>query len=248
MQHYFLLEQSPQEKKFQLPADIRHHFLTVLRAVAGDECELVLKDHQTYLVRLIDDQGCVQVVKNLPHQSELPVETILACGIPKTKEKPAWIVQKSTELGVREIVFFNAQRSVSLWKANKRAKKLQRLQKIAQGAAEQSHRNYSPKISYADNWQQALQITRPNVSLVAWEESAKRGERAQLAQQLQKLQKNQRLLALFGPEGGLTSEEVSAMKDAGMIAVGLGPRILRTETAPLYLMAAVSYQLELLNC
>ena len=66
-----------------------------------------------------------------------------------------------------------------------------------------------------------------------------------MTQSLTSLQAGQRILALFGPEGGLTSQEVAAMTAAGFQAVGLGPRILRTETAPLYFLAATSYQLEL---
>ena len=52
---------------------------------------------------------------------------------------------------------------------------------------------------------------------------------------------------VFGPEGGLTAEEVEKLLEYGFISCGLGPRILRTETAPLYLLSAVSYQLELLR-
>ena len=83
--------------------------------------------------------------------------------------------------------------------------------------------------------------------LIAFEEEAKRGEKAQLAQVLTAVQSGQSILFVFGPEGGLTIEEVSKLSRAGFIACGLGPRILRTETAPLYALAAVSYQVELLR-
>ena len=52
-------------------------------------------------------------------------------------------------------------------------------------------------------------------------------------------------MVIFGPEGGLTAEEVEKLLDMDLLACGLGPRILRTETAPLYSLSAVSYQLEL---
>lgn len=245
MQHYFMTDHDPEKKDFELPADIQHHLLKVLRAQVGDRFEVVLADQQTYLAQLQSDNGRAKILKLLPRQNELPVKVTLACGIPKTKEKPEWIVQKGTELGADQFIFFDAQRSVSLWKGNKRQKKLGRLNKIARGAAEQSHRDVVPTISYAKNWQAALASSQADCKLVAWEESAKRGEQSKLAQQLSSMVKGQRLLVFFGPEGGLTNSEVATMNDAGIISVGLGPRILRTETAPLYLMAAVSYQLEL---
>lgn len=244
MQHYFMTDCEPNQHHFDLPADIRHHLLTVLRAKAGNHFEIVLADHQTYLAELLSE-GQAKIIKKLKRQSELPVHVVLACGVPKTKDKPELIVQKGTEMGASQIIFFDAQRSISYWKGNKRERKLQRLQKIAQGAAEQSHRNYVPTVAYAKNWQEAVALAKADESLVAWEESAKKGEEAKLAQELKNLRPGQRLLAIFGPEGGLSADEVDVMQEDGITAVGLGPRILRTETAPLYLMAAVSYQLEL---
>ncbi|WP_367341739.1 16S rRNA (uracil(1498)-N(3))-methyltransferase [Limosilactobacillus sp.] len=244
MQHYFMTDCEPGHRNLDLPTDISHHLLTVLRAKRGDQFELVLADHQTYLAELVSN-GQARIIKRLARQSELPVHVVLACGVPKTKDKPELIVQKGTEMGASQIIFFDAQRSISYWKGNKRERKLQRLQKIAQGAAEQSHRNYVPTVAYAKNWQEAVALAQADECLVAWEESAKEGEEAKLAQNLKNLRPGQRLLAIFGPEGGLTSGEVDAMQKDGITAVGLGPRILRTETAPLYLMAAVSYQLEL---
>lgn len=80
---------------------------------------------------------------------------------------------------------------------------------------------------------------------MAWEESAKQGETKALVKNLQKAQAGQELLAIFGPEGGLTQQEIDQLATYQVEPVGLGPRILRTETAPLYLMSAISYQLEL---
>ncbi|HJA47586.1 MAG TPA: RsmE family RNA methyltransferase, partial [Candidatus Limosilactobacillus excrementigallinarum] len=54
-----------------------------------------------------------------------------------------------------------------------------------------------------------------------------------------------RMLAIFGPEGGLTEDEITQMQAAGVVPVGLGPRILRTETAPLYMLSAISFATEL---
>ena len=86
-----------------------------------------------------------------------------------------------------------------------------------------------------------------DIKLVAYEEVSRQGETKNLVKSLQSLKKGGSVLVVFGPEGGLTDEEVEKLLECGFISCGLGPRILRTETAPLYLLSAVSYQLELLR-
>lgn len=245
MQRYFI-DKEKQQAEIILPKDIAHHLITVLRAQTGTRVEIVLADRHVYLAEVITtDPAKVKVLKDLHRNSELPLSVTILCGLPKTKEKPELIVQKATELGAGKIAFFESERSVSHWNTNKQAKKIARLQKIADGAAEQSHRNIRPTISYYPNLAKALNDNPADQRVVAWEESAKQGETSALVQVLTKMQPDQRLLAIFGPEGGLTEQEVQAMQAENIIPVGLGPRILRTETAPLYFLAAVSYAREL---
>ena len=86
-----------------------------------------------------------------------------------------------------------------------------------------------------------------DVKIIAYEEEAKEGESAMLTKKLQSMTKGQTILALFGPEGGLSESEVNLLKEQDFVTCGLGPRILRTETAPLYLLSAVSYHFELME-
>ena len=245
MQRYFVTNQQPAET-VELPADISHHLVDVMRAKVGEQVEIVCADHQAYLATVISlKPTVVKVDQPLNNSVEMPVEVTIACGLPKTKEKPQLIVQKGTELGATRIVFFDCQRSISHWTAPRREKKLARLQKIANNAAEQSHRTTQPQVVYRDNWQEVLADFPTDTAVVAWEESAKQGEVSRLKATLGKLKTGERLTAFFGPEGGLTSAEVDAMADQGVVTVGLGPRILRTETAPLYFLSTVSYQTEL---
>lgn len=246
MQRYFLNSQ-PTSEPLTLPKAVAHHLTTVLRAQAGTQVELVLGDHQAYLAEVVTTtpQTRVKLVGPLGSNSELPVKITLLCGLLKTKEKPELIVQKATELGASRIAFFEAERSISHWATSKQERKIIRLQKIADAAAEQSHRNYQPEVTYYNNLTTALAANPADFRLVAWEESAKQGETAAFAQVMAKVTPGQKLVAVFGPEGGLTTGEVTQMEAAGVIPVGLGPRILRTETAPLYFLAASSYALEL---
>lgn len=245
MQQYFV-DEMPKNNQVQLPADAAHHFVRVMRAIVGSECEVVLPDHRVFKAQLVDrDTAKLALVNQIDRQPELPVNVILACGLPKTKGKPELIVQKGTELGADKIIFFAAKRSISQWRDNKLAKKLAHLQKIAHAAAEQSHRTKIPEIGYDNSLDALLKHEPADFRLVAWEESAKQGEHAQLVQTLRQIKKGQSLLAIFGPEGGISQSEIDYMTSNQVKAAGLGPRILRTETAPLYFLACVSYQLEL---
>ena len=246
MQRYFLDETGVDGTNLTLPAAIYHHWVTVLRAEVGSVAEFVDDQAQLFhgqLVTVTPDQATVTLTAVPTPAVELPVEVIIACGLPK-QEKAEWITQKATELGVTHIIFFGAEWSVAKWTANKVPKKLARLTKIAHGAAEQAHRLRRPTVSYAPNLAAVL-ATSADVTILAYEESAKQGEQAALNQQLQRLHPQQHLMAVFGPEGGISPAEVTRAQAAGAILAGLGPRILRTETAPLYLLSAVSVVCEL---
>lgn len=246
MQHYFVDQTGQVGDTIDLPEDVAHHFVDVMRAKVNDQCELVLHQETTFLGRLSQQKPAqVTLERVLDRQVELPVKAIIACGLPKTKGKPELIVQKSTELGASEIVFFPAAWSVAHWSANKVDKKLARLQTIAQSAAEQSHRQKIPQVSYCPSIQDLLQKYAADLRIVAWEESAKQGEATQLIKSFNQLKAGQTCLGIFGPEGGLTSKEVAQMQAADVIPAGLGPRILRTETAPWYFLSALSVETEL---
>lgn len=245
MQRYFI-NQPAGQTELELPKEVAHHLITVMRAQIGSQVEVVLSNHRVYLATVTTTAPVrVRIVKDLDRDSELPLRVTLLCGLPKTKEKPEMIVQKATELGADKIVFFESARSISHWAKQKQGKKLARLQKIADGAAEQSHRNRQPQVAYSSDLRTALADNPADRRVVAWEESAKQGETSALHQLLTQMTPGQSLVAVFGPEGGLTSQEVEQMQAAGVVPVGLGPRILRTETAPLYFLAAVSYASEL---
>ena len=127
----------------------------------------------------------------------------------------------------------------------KQVKKLERLAKIAQGAAEQSHRVHIPQIKFVENLNQ-LDLPLAAVGLCAYEEAAKEGEKSSMAKAMQLLKKDAKeVYAVFGPEGGLSPKETDLLKQKGFLMAGLGPRIMRTETAPLYFLAALSFALEL---
>ena len=80
--------------------------------------------------------------------------------------------------------------------------------------------------------------------LFADEEDAKSKEPHRIADRVKNMFLDQKVLIVFGPEGGLSRNEADLLVSAGFLPVALGPRILRTETAPLYFLSAVSYEFE----
>ncbi|KRN75703.1 hypothetical protein IV73_GL000198 [Weissella kandleri] len=248
MQRYFL-NQTAQSEPFPLDEKNRHHLMTVLRGQVGTKLELVDNQQHLYLAEVVEvtpTNTMVKIKKSLSSdatQLELPIAVTLILGLAKG-DKPELVVQKATELGVQRLIFTETQWSVVHW-GSKVERKLVRLHKIAEGAAEQSHRLVVPTVEYYANLKQ-VPVDDQAVRMVAWEESAKQGEKRQFVQMIEASISSGQLTAVIGPEGGLSGEELAWLQENGFTAAGLGPRILRAETAPLYLLSAVSYATELL--
>ncbi|MGJ7912188.1 16S rRNA (uracil(1498)-N(3))-methyltransferase [Neobacillus sp. LXY-1] len=249
MQRYFV-NQRTNEDQFLISGDDRHHIVKVMRMQMGDQIICVDPDGKQAVCRLAeitDERVVADVVQWKEENSEPPIKITIASGLPKG-DKLEWIIQKGTELGAHKFIPFSAARSVVKWDEKKAAKKIERWQKIAKEAAEQSHRNRIPEVSDQMSFKELLIHSKNyDYRLVAFEDESRNGEVSVFSSILRKMQKGESLLIVFGPEGGLASEEVQLLKDHDFHPCGLGPRILRTETAPLYALAAVSYHFELLR-
>lgn len=249
MQRYFV-KQRAIDHQFHIDEDDFHHIVKVMRMQIGEQIICVDPEGNAAVCEIAEitaEQVVADVVQWLNETSELPVMITIASGLPKG-DKLEWIIQKGTELGAHEFIPYSAARSVVKWDEKKAVKKIERWQKIAKEAAEQSHRAYLPKVSTTLSFKQLLDKCKDfHYKLVAYEEESRSGETSTFAATLQKMQKGETLLLVFGPEGGLTEEEVRLLRENDFDLCGLGPRILRTETAPLYSLAAISYHFELLR-
>ena len=245
MQQYFVKGRA-EELMTITDKDTAKHMFSVMRLAEGDEVVLVFEDGIKRLARVVSSsQQQLEIVQELRDDVELPVQVTIASGFPKG-DKLDFVTQKATELGAVGIWAYPADWSVVKWDCKKLAKKAEKLEKIAQGAAEQSKRNRLPDIRLFDKKADFLaQLSAFDKIFIAYEETAKAGELATLARELQEVQDGQKILFIFGPEGGISPKEIESFEAAGGIKVGLGPRIMRTETAPLYALSAVSYALEL---
>ncbi|WP_019771199.1 16S rRNA (uracil(1498)-N(3))-methyltransferase [Streptococcus sobrinus] len=245
MQQYFIKGQ-PDNLLTIKDKDTAKHMFQVMRLKEKDQVVLVFDDGIKHLAKVTDPtQQTLELIKELEDNVELPVSVTIASGFPKG-DKLDWITQKAAELGAEAIWAFPADWSVVKWDGKKLAKKEEKLAKIALGAAQQSKRNHLPqvklfekKIDFIDCFSDFDKI------FLAYEETAKSGQLTTLAKELNQIQAGDKLLFIFGPEGGVSPEEVADFKEFGALEVGLGPRIMRTETAPLYALSAVSYALEM---
>lgn len=248
MQQYFVNGRAPQGV-FQISdKDTAKHMFSVMRLQADDQVVLVFDDGVKRLARVVDSQSqSVEIIEELADNVELPVSVTIAMGFPKG-DKLEFVAQKATELGMSALWAFPADWSVVKWDGKKLAKKAEKLEKIAQGAAEQSKRNRIPQVKLFEKKAAFLaELEQFDKIFVAYEESAKEGETAILARELSQMKSGEKILFIFGPEGGISPEEIEAFESKGGLKIGLGPRIMRAETAPLYALASTSYALELMK-
>jgi 16S rRNA (uracil1498-N3)-methyltransferase len=247
LQRYFIPNEQVHGDRLVILGEDVHHIVRVMRMNTGDRLLCCNEDGQTALCvieEISNDFVRCRVIEWIHADVELPVRAHVASGLLKG-DKFELVVQKGTELGAFSFIPLKTVRSVVKWVDKKGDKKIERWQKIAKEAAEQSHRTHVPAIFPPVSLQQLIDWSRDvDYKIIAYEEEAKQGERKQFANILKQLQPNQSIVAVFGPEGGLAEQEVAMLKENGFISCSLGPRILRAETAPLYFLSAVSYQLE----
>lgn len=178
----------------------------------------------------------LRVISRMPSTSEAAVRVSVYMAFPKA-DKLEHVIQKATELGAYEIVAFPSARCVSRPDDKSLKKKLERWQKIAANAAEQSGRGHVPEILVLPSYKAALtRAAQADIGMLFYE-----NEHATTLRMALESGEYQTVSLLTGPEGGLEMLEVEQAKEAGLSICTLGKRILRCETAPLCALSAVMY-------
>ncbi|WP_440895890.1 16S rRNA (uracil(1498)-N(3))-methyltransferase [Amphibacillus sp. Q70] len=247
MQRYFVEPNNWFEQHVKIDSDDYHHIVHVMRMKLGDEviCNHPSGEAYRCLIEEISN-GNVQllILDKLKNQVELPVNVTLIQGLPKG-DKLEWVVQKTTELGVKRIIPLACDRSIVKWDDKKSVKKIQRLQKIAKEASEQAHRTVQPVIETPYSLKQLISADQSfDHKFVAYEETTRKAETQKISYYLEHIEPDQSIAIVIGPEGGLTETEIDQLYQSDFKPIRLGPRILRTETAPLYALSALSYYFE----
>lgn len=251
MQRYFVPESDWDNMNITIRGDDAHHINRVIRSKEGDR---VICNHPNgkaaicEIFEIASSEIHLKIQEWLEKSAELPVDVTISQGLPKG-DKFDLIVQKGTELGAHSFIPFNAERSVVVWDDKKMDKKMKRFAKIVKEASEQSHRNRIPRIMPMMTLSELIEESSSyDVKIFPYEEEARSDHHKSLGKIVNGLESGQKLLICIGPEGGFSANEASELTKNGFSPVRLGPRILRTETAALYVLASISYHLEELGC
>jgi 16S rRNA (uracil1498-N3)-methyltransferase len=225
----------------RLSREQAHQVRQVLRLEPGDTV-VVLDDrgaeYEVTLTAVSPKEAVGRVVSTRPAAGEPRVQLTLFQSL-LIREKFEWVLQKATEVGVTQIVPALTARSLVRTKQIEE-NKLDRWQRILTEAAEQAHRGRIPRLEsvvpFAEVFSRFIGFDRLLIAAPS--------EMVTLREALGGIERPEPSIALLiGPEGGFTEEEVALAREEGAIAIGLGPRILRTETAAVVASALILYEL-----
>jgi len=206
-----------------------NHIRRVIRLRPGDEIELfdgTGKVYKAQIVALTAKKVQISILKIKSAKTDSSLELAVAQALLKEKKMDR-LVRQLTELGVSRWAPFTSQRTIPTPKPKRMAARIARWETIAQESLKQCRRGKLPQIDGLHSFQEIIEMgDRFDMAVVFWE-----NEKSALEKALVDVQKPQSLLAVFGPEGGFTKQEVSMARAAGFITASLGPRILRAQTA-----------------
>ena len=244
MQQYFLNEELNVESTYELSKEDSNHIVRIMRKQNNDKVYVVFKDEIKYICTIIDnnvDKVLVAPYEQVSGSNELPTKITVAIP-PLKNDKIEYLIQKLTELGVSNIVLFNSERNIAKIKKDKVDSKLNRWSKIIKEASEQSKRNLIPDITYVDGLRDLVNFAEKyDHKVVAYEKESVNEDNINLKNLLNSELNNKDVIAVFGSEGGLSENEISILTENKFSVIGLGKRILRAETAPLYFVSCIAY-------
>ena len=244
MQQYFLNEELNINSTYELSKDDSNHIVRIMRKQKNDKVYVVFNKEIKYICTIVDnnvDKVLVTPYEQVDGSNEL--STKITVAIPPLKnDKIEYLIQKLTELGVSNILLFNSERNIAKIKKDKVDSKLTRWSKIVKEAAEQSKRNLIPDITYVDSLRDLIIFSEKyNHKVVAYEKESVNEDNINLKNLLNSNLNNKDVIAVFGSEGGLSENEINILTENNFDVIGLGKRILRAETAPLYFVSCVAY-------
>lgn len=247
MYKFFVNSNQIEENIVKIIGEDVNHISNVLRLKKEDKIIVCIKEMSySYEAKIIEISKeyikCKLLKKNIENV-ESNVSVDIYQGLPKA-DKMEYIIQKATEIGVKNIYPVAMERCVVKLDYKSEIKKVDRWNKIAEVAAKQSKRDFIPKVENVINIENICQnASKYDIILIAYENE----EGNTIKKELKNLDRNKELkiAVVIGPEGGITSKEVEKLTLAGAKTVTLGKRILRTETASLVILSDIIYEFEL---
>ncbi len=217
-----------------------HHLVSVLRTKPGDIFEGITGGDSRYRCRLIEEDGgyCGEIIGETGMNDESPLVIELAAALIR-REKFELVLQKATELGVVSIVPLVTSRTEIRLDSRREEKKLERWKKIITESVKQCGRNRIPDLSHALDLEEYLGPGQDKNFLVLDE-----GGTESLRTAVNRLRSAGAISIVIGPEGGWSNEDRLLMKRCPeLVRTGIGPRVLRSETAAVAALSIVQYEL-----
>lgn len=244
MHHFFVGNDQIQENSIRITGEDGNHLQRVLRAKEGER--ILVSDEEGFeytceISGFSEDEVLTKILWKEAADRELNVKITLFQGLPKG-DKMELIIQKAVELGAAGIVPVETKRCVMKLDAKKAEKKRERWQAVAKSAAKQSKRSLIPEIHPVCSMKQALKEAEGMDMILLPYELAEGMEETR--RRLKEAGTKASVGIFIGPEGGFEEAEVELAVQAGAYPITLGKRILRTETAGMYLLSVLGYLLE----
>ena len=252
MQRYFVTPEQLGESQVVLTGDDAHHIGRVMRMEPGDT--IIISDGrdraaEATITSIAAGRVEAEISSWLSFDSEPLWEVTIAQSLPKG-DKMELVIQKGTEIGAFAFIPFQSERIIVQYDEKKEAKRIERWSKIAKEAAEQAHRSRIPAVEQVLSWRKLIAaIPDYDLALFCYEKENSTGG-AGICDAVGTIEKVKaatkyrgRVCCLIvGPEGGFTEREADEAEKAGAKIVGLGKRILRTETASIVGLACLMYE------
>jgi 16S rRNA (uracil1498-N3)-methyltransferase len=219
----------------ELDGSDAHKIANVLRLRQGDVLEIVDSAGTLFDAELVEESGRLYASLKSGHEPEArsTLRVDVAQAVPKGA-KMDYVIEKATELGAGAVIPFTSERSVV---RDGGEQKLQRWRRLAAGAAQQCGRRDIPRIDPVRSFGDVVSVFGSyDVAMFAWELAP----RVPLLERLgSSLREARTAIVVIGPEGGFSHAEADFASESGADLVWLGPRILRSETAALALLAVI---------
>jgi len=246
MYKFFVKEEQIEDNKINITGEDVNHIKNVLRLEAEEKICVCNKDTaKSYMCKTIEinnNSVICEILEEVLDKTEASTYIHIFQGLPKA-DKFEFIIEKCTEIGVKEITPMVMKRSIVKLDEKDKTKKLDRWQKIAEVAAKQSKRDSILKVNNVINFKNIFEKVQDyDILLVAYEDEKEISLKKVLTRF--KYKQNLKIAVLIGPEGGIDENEINLCKESGFTSVTLGKRILRTETAPLVISSNILYELE----
>ncbi len=226
--------------------DDAFHISRSLRMAAGEHITVCDMRGHEYDCRLVGfgSEVCAEILSVSDSLTEPPFSATVWQALPKG-DKLDTVIQKSVECGASGISLFESSHCIVRYDRASDAKKSERRQRIAAEAAKQSGRGIIPSVASPVSFDEMLaRASSVDLPLFCYEADGT----APLGRLLDTVSLPERptVSIVVGPEGGFSPDEARRAKEAGFLMVGLGPRILRTETVSAFVLGALVCKFELL--